>query len=60
MPEYLRFCRLRSVGVPFSRTKVSAMVDAGEFPAPVPYGEQRAWIKSEVERWVAKNLAARG
>jgi hypothetical protein len=42
MPEYLRYCRLKSVGVPFSRSKVNAMVSEKTFPAPVPYGSQRA------------------
>ena len=59
MPEYLRFGRLRSVGVPFSRGKVAALVAEGAFPAPVAYGQQRAWIRSEVEAWATNFRAAR-
>jgi predicted DNA-binding transcriptional regulator AlpA len=57
MPEYLRFCQLRPAGVPFSRSKINAMAAAGEFPRPVAYGKQRAWLASDVVAW-AKDFRA--
>jgi predicted DNA-binding transcriptional regulator AlpA len=59
MPEYLRFSQLRPAGVPFCRSKINAMVDAGEFPRPVAYGLQRAWLASDIVAWAKDFRAAK-
>ncbi len=43
-----------------SRAGVYRMVSAGAFPRPVPvYGSRIAWIKAEVDDWIAQRVAQR-
>lgn len=43
-----------------SRSGIYSAVGAKTFPAPVRLGETRsvAWIASEVDRWIEKQIAA--
>ncbi len=43
-----------------SRTMINNLRTAGRFPVPVPLGERRfAFVKAEVEAWIAERVAAR-
>lgn len=43
-----------------SRTLLSLLAAAGEFPKPVKLGERRtAYIRAEVEAWIDQRIAAR-
>jgi len=43
-----------------SRTLLSLMAEAGEFPTPVKLGERRiAYVRKEVEEWIDARIAAR-
>lgn len=47
--------------VPFSRTTIMNLADAGDFPKPVRIGTKRiAFVEHEVDAWVAARIAARG
>jgi predicted DNA-binding transcriptional regulator AlpA len=59
MPEYVRVGGLKPLGVPFSRSTIIAMSRAGTFPKPVAYGAHRAWLRTDIETWVARFRAAR-
>lgn len=46
--------------VPFSRTMLMNMANAGEFPKPVKLGPKRlAFVRAEVDEWIAARIAAR-
>lgn len=50
-------CALTSL----SRTMLNRYRAEGRFPAAVPLGDKRiAFVKSEVSRWIAERIAARG
>jgi predicted DNA-binding transcriptional regulator AlpA len=59
MPEVLRWAALRAAGVPFSRPTINNMIAEGQFPRPIPYGRQVAWLRSDVESWRASFLSAK-
>ena len=43
-----------------SRTRINTFREKGQFPAAVPLGERRiAFVKAEVDRWIADRIAAR-
>ena len=43
-----------------SRTRINTFREQGIFPAAVPLGERRiAFVKSEVDRWIADRIARR-
>lgn len=49
-------CELTSL----SRTAINNARNEGRFPAAVPLGEKRiAFVRSEVEEWIAARIAAR-
>jgi predicted DNA-binding transcriptional regulator AlpA len=52
---------LKSLGVPFSRPVIDAMVSCDSFPAPINnrYARVPIWNKATVESWVARNLKAK-
>jgi predicted DNA-binding transcriptional regulator AlpA len=56
--EYVRVGALGSLGVPFGRSKIIALVEANEFPKPIRLGAHRMWSTEDVQTWVASNLAA--
>jgi predicted DNA-binding transcriptional regulator AlpA len=60
MPEFIRFKGLAAHGVPFCRPTINAMIRERRFPSPVPYGRQVAWLKADIDAWVAQQLAGRG
>jgi prophage regulatory protein len=44
-----------------SRTMLNRYRSEGRFPAAVPLGEKRvAFVKSEINEWIAARIAARG
>lgn len=44
----------------YSRTQIFKLRAAGNFPLPVSLGEKRiAFVRSEIEQWLADRLAAR-
>jgi prophage regulatory protein len=48
--------------VTLSNSEVYRRIAKGEFPAPVklsPDGRRVAWVRSEVDRWLAERIAAR-
>lgn len=46
--------------VPFSRGHVYRLIHDGKFPAPIKLGDRRvAWLKHEVESWIAARIAER-
>lgn len=52
---------LRRTGL--SRSALFALISTGKFPAPIPLASSRAkaWVESEVTRWVLDQIkAARG
>ncbi|MPQ59853.1 AlpA family phage regulatory protein [Duganella sp. FT27W] len=52
MPEVKAICGL-------SRSSIYHLIQQGHFPAPVAIGGRaRAWIKHEVEGWVAQRIRA--
>jgi len=52
MPEVKAICGL-------SRSSIYHLIQEGRFPAPVAIGGRaRAWIKHEVEGWVAQRIRA--
>ncbi len=58
--EYLRSAELLEI-VPFSRATLWRMVQAEKFPAPVKVSPRiTAWKRSEVEAWVAAQVAPDG
>lgn len=50
----------RRVGL--TRSPLYARIASGDFPRPVPLGPGRAvgWIESEVDEWLAAQIARRG
>ena len=43
-----------------SRSEIYRRVVAGNFPAPIKLGERAsAWSAAEVDRWIARRIAAR-
>lgn len=49
-----------AVATSLSRTLLSLMAEAGEFPKPVKLGERRtAYVRAEVEAWISDRIAAR-
>ena len=43
-----------------SRTLLTLMADAGEFPKPVKLGERRtAYVRAEVDAWIDSRIAGR-
>jgi prophage regulatory protein len=46
--------------VPYSRTHIARLEKAGEFPKRVRLSSRRvAWVKAEVEAWIAEKMALR-
>jgi prophage regulatory protein len=46
--------------VPYSRTHIARLEKLGEFPLRVHLGKKRvAWVRAEVEAWIAKRMASR-
>jgi prophage regulatory protein len=59
-----RFIRLRDLPtfVGLQRTKINELIEAGEFPKPIPLsdsGRAVAWIESEVAAWQASRIVKR-
>lgn len=55
--------------IPIGRSKLYAMIKAGEFPASVPLGTAKnglgrparvGWVEHEVEAWIADAIRRRG
>jgi prophage regulatory protein len=43
-----------------SRTLLTLLADAGQFPKPVKLGERRvAYVRSEIEAWINERIAGR-
>lgn len=47
----------RRVG--FRRNKLYDLINADEFPKPVKIGRMSAWVESEIDEWINKQIAAR-
>jgi len=55
----LRFRELRRT-VPLSRSSIWRKVNAGEFPRPIHVGPHAvAWISTEIDEWIAGQIALR-
>lgn len=52
LPEVLARVGLR-------KTKVYALIAAGEFPKPVKLGRDSLWVESEVSAWIQQQVATR-
>ncbi|MGB1561609.1 MAG: helix-turn-helix transcriptional regulator [Sinimarinibacterium flocculans] len=52
LPEVLARVGLR-------KTKVYALIAAGEFPKPVKLGRDSLWVESEVSAWIQAQAASR-
>ncbi len=52
LPELLRL-------VPVHRGTIWRWHRAGQFPAPVRIGSKPAWVRSEVDAWIADRKEAR-
>jgi prophage regulatory protein len=60
MTKIVTFNELRAYGVLYSRTHISRMEKAGEFPKRVALGTYRVgWLESEIINWVRTQIAAR-
>lgn len=49
--------------VTLSNSELYRRIKAGQFPAPVPLspdGRRVAWVRAEVDRWLAERIAQRG
>jgi prophage regulatory protein len=46
-------------GIPHSPTQLWRMWKAGEFPRPVKIGCRNCWLESEVDAWIAEQIAKR-
>lgn len=44
--------------VGFKRSKIYAMVQAGEFPKPIKIGSASRWPASAIDNWIADRVAA--
>ncbi|VVD99822.1 hypothetical protein PIN31115_02045 [Pandoraea iniqua] len=55
-----RMLKLKDVieQVGYGHTAIYARVKAGTFPAPVKIGYASRWPESEVQAWIAKQVAA--
>lgn len=42
-----------------SRSAIYAALKAGRFPKPVPVGERTAWVESEIDAYIAEQIARR-
>jgi len=58
--------RIRKADLPaftgLQRTKIAELIEAGEFPKPIPLsdsGRAVAWLESEVAAWQMRRLAKR-
>jgi predicted DNA-binding transcriptional regulator AlpA len=60
IPEYLRYRDLVARGIVNNRMTLWRWQRDHGFPEPVPLGPNtRAWIRSEVDDWLAQRAAAR-
>lgn len=52
---------LRTVlGIPYSVAHIARLEKAGKFPKRIQLGPNRvAWVRSEVEAWIAERMARR-
>ncbi|QIG67393.1 transcriptional regulator protein [Rhizobium phage RHph_TM3_3_9] len=59
--KLLAIKELKSVkGIPYGKTSLYRLINAGEFPRPVRLGENRvAWLESEIDSWIANHVSAR-
>lgn len=49
-----------AIATSLSRTLLTLMARAGEFPSPVQLGERRtAYVRAEVVAWIDQRIAAR-
>lgn len=59
-PPRLMAPKEAALATSLSRTLISLMAEAGEFPAPVKIGERRiAYVRSEVIDWIEARILAR-
>ena len=62
--KLIRFADLAARGIPYTRTHISRMIHAGQFPKAVKIGTGTngfiAFIESEIDDWIAARVAGRG
>ena len=51
---------LKEKGIPYTRRHLARLIEAGEFPAPVPLSTRRiCWLETEIDDWIGKLVARR-
>jgi predicted DNA-binding transcriptional regulator AlpA len=56
-PNVYTYADLAAAGVNLSRSRLSRLQMAGEFPRPYSRPGEAYWLKSEIDRWVANRRA---
>jgi prophage regulatory protein len=56
----IEYKRLREIGVSHGKVQIWRLVKAGKFPAPIKIGARSAWIASEIDAWIAAQIARPG
>lgn len=58
--RYVRYRQLADYGLPWSRTHVGRLVEAGEFPRPIHIGRNTAaWPEDEILSYLEQRRAER-
>jgi len=45
--------------VAMGRSRIYALIDEDKFPRPIKIGRSSRWLKSEIDSWIAEQVAAR-
>ena len=48
-----------STYVSMGRSRIYALIDDCNFPPPIKIGRSSRWVKSEIDAWIDKQIAAR-
>jgi prophage regulatory protein len=60
MPTFLRYADLKKLGIGYSDQSLRRLEAANQFPKRVKIGERHvAWVKAEIDQYVADRIAAR-
>lgn len=54
---------LKQMGVPYTKTHLNRLANAGEFPKPIKLGPARnsrkAWLKDDIDAWLQQRITIR-
>ena len=58
MERLLKLPQVESL-VGLKKSKIYALIQSGEFPAPVKVGRASSWLEGEVQSWIAEHASRR-